>query len=336
MLLAHHIAMGGHEGDMIPEMGKVADVLDLGGDNYAIRFARLSYAFMKEVLSRGPIIEVSYAERERYRLSHSIERDKITNRHIAQRYSRVSPPFKHFWMEFDWQDPIHEGLGEGTKIGAAVVAYDDHDEAESVVGRLQTYESRKDVVRQDIRATRWFFRATFFIWWGSKPERKAESLVTTCWTVNGEGGIHGDPNIYVMGKAPDISGSMGRDEFNHLSYILTHTILEALLILNCKNVNLESHPVKPRIERIGNKNVAKSEYGWKHHTLVVHPTSSKGEPVDLGGTKELPLHMVRGHFVTYTKERPLFGRVVGTFYRTPHFRGDASKGVVTKDYRIKA
>lgn len=44
------------------------------------------------------------------------------------------------------------------------------------------------------------------------------------------------------------------------------------------------------------------------------------------------LHYVRGHFKTFTPERPLLGRATGTFYWPPMLRGDAKRGVIGKTY----
>ena len=48
------------------------------------------------------------------------------------------------------------------------------------------------------------------------------------------------------------------------------------------------------------------------------------------------LHICRGHFVTYTQEAPLFGRMTGTFWKPMHLRGNKKEGVVVKEYQIKA
>lgn len=48
------------------------------------------------------------------------------------------------------------------------------------------------------------------------------------------------------------------------------------------------------------------------------------------------LHLVRGHFATYTPDKPLFGRITGTVWKPSHVRGDAAEGIVAKDYRVKA
>ena len=67
----------------------------------------------------------------------------------------------------------------------------------------------------------------------------------------------------------------------------------------------------------------KPMFDW--HTVVIEPRHSSGE--SLGGTHATPrLHDVRGHWVVRNNKR---------FWRKPHKRGDASKGVIFKDYQIK-
>lgn len=46
------------------------------------------------------------------------------------------------------------------------------------------------------------------------------------------------------------------------------------------------------------------------------------------------LHICRGHFKTYTPDRPLFGRVAGTFWVEQHMRGAATSGEIKKTYRV--
>jgi hypothetical protein len=47
------------------------------------------------------------------------------------------------------------------------------------------------------------------------------------------------------------------------------------------------------------------------------------------------LHICRGHFATYTLEKPLFGKLVGRFWVPMHVRGSAERGVAIRDYEIK-
>lgn len=62
--------------------------------------------------------------------------------------------------------------------------------------------------------------------------------------------------------------------------------------------------------------------------------SHEGRVQDLGLRRAL--HICRGHFKTYTEERPLFGRYAGTFFFRDHARGAKESGEVKKDYDVKA
>lgn len=46
------------------------------------------------------------------------------------------------------------------------------------------------------------------------------------------------------------------------------------------------------------------------------------------------LHICRGHFKTYTEERPLFGKVAGTFWWEGSIRGSLTKGEVAKECKV--
>jgi hypothetical protein len=64
-------------------------------------------------------------------------------------------------------------------------------------------------------------------------------------------------------------------------------------------------------------------FSW--HTVLIEPTKQKFP--HQGGTHASPrLHDVRGHWATRNGKR---------FWKKPHKRGDASKGVVFHDYKIK-
>lgn len=45
----------------------------------------------------------------------------------------------------------------------------------------------------------------------------------------------------------------------------------------------------------------------------------------------IPKQWVRGHFKTFTSDRPLFGRYIGTYWWDPHFRGDETNGEIRHD-----
>ena len=47
------------------------------------------------------------------------------------------------------------------------------------------------------------------------------------------------------------------------------------------------------------------------------------------------MHLCRGHFKTFSEEAPLFGKFTGTYWWEPQLRGDASRGRLDKEYRVR-
>lgn len=106
--------------------------------------------------------------------------------------------------------------------------------------------------------------------------------------------------------------------------------LVAVGLMNCKNVRterIERPALQPKKAR--RKRPAKLDY----HTIVLPNSASSG--VSYGGSAELPRHMVRGHFKTYTDESPLMGRHTGTYWWGHHVRGEARNGITVTDYKVK-
>lgn len=56
---------------------------------------------------------------------------------------------------------------------------------------------------------------------------------------------------------------------------------------------------------------------------------------NMGEQDERALHLCRGHFKIFTKEKPLLGRHTGMYWWDMHTRGNGDNGVVKKDYQLK-
>lgn len=108
----------------------------------------------------------------------------------------------------------------------------------------------------------------------------------------------------------------------------------AISLLHCKNV--EQRITTPDPNR---KKKWKKKYGIEpvsYRTLVVKNTGRTGGGAGNPGERYLgPLSLVRGHFRTYTADKPMFGRVAGTFFVPQHCRGSRDVGEVVKDYQVK-
>jgi len=113
--------------------------------------------------------------------------------------------------------------------------------------------------------------------------------------------------------------------------------LQAFMFSHCKNVKLVERLPKRHEQREAKR---KGEPALKFHEIVIDPGKTKQVAIGAGSPSQdhptKALHIARGHFATYTEDRPLFGKYTGTFWRPAHVRGSADVGTVKSTYRVKA
>ena len=110
----------------------------------------------------------------------------------------------------------------------------------------------------------------------------------------------------------------------------------ALTFAHCKNVALQDHHTPPKVAKKRAK--AGKPIGTTYKTLLIDPmkeTLRTEGGIEKNGLKKA-LHICRGHFATYTEDKPLFGKITGTFWKPMHVRGNKKRGEVKKDYAIGA
>lgn len=121
-----------------------------------------------------------------------------------------------------------------------------------------------------------------------------------------------------------------RESYDHSLAIALFTSQFA----NCRNVDrveiLPSRQQRRSAERRGEP--------WRsHYVLEINPNRSQKvypEQAGIGSPPAKRLHICRGHFATYSEDRPLFGKYSGRFWVPAHVRGNADVGEIDKDYRI--
>jgi len=111
------------------------------------------------------------------------------------------------------------------------------------------------------------------------------------------------------------------------------SFINFILLLNCKNIGTETIPAPVKLNNKRKKKGKQPIFSYK--TLVIKPTTKKEQsiPKHLWNNR---IHLARGHFKTYTEDKPLFGRITGRFWWQPHVRGQNRDGVVMKDYKVEA
>jgi hypothetical protein len=128
------------------------------------------------------------------------------------------------------------------------------------------------------------------------------------------------------------------DGFFHVADLVNAVAIVELVtklcaLIHCINVRRVKHAppyplVKKRLKRGKPPLVS-------YYTLEVKP-SPISENKEKQGLWENRVHLCRGHYKRYTAERPLLGRHVGMWWWQPSVRGRNKKGMVIKDYSVKA
>lgn len=139
-----------------------------------------------------------------------------------------------------------------------------------------------------------------------------------------EGGLH--PGVF-LGESHEVRQS---------AELLLQPFLLALSFMHCKNVSLDLNepPNKPSRKHERRHGRPLTSY----YTLEIEPMKqtlrSEGRSDEVG--LQRALHICRGHFATYSPEKPLFGKYSGTFWKPQHIKGSKKSGEIVKDYAIKS
>lgn len=266
------------------------------------------------------------------------------------KFPNVAPPFRSYWME--WTEHDHE-FG---RLGCWCVVTDDTDDEQWTfavgvwaggsrvrpVGRALISAPRDGSPLTEVQPLTCYPEAVSrrpshqdddSVWKAAQDARMAEAQAIP----------DKDERVRLLTEMADgwrASAAEHEEEVLRLrSKILRILVYPPLLmahsLLACKNVSTEVHPVQPRVAKAHRRRHGRDKVTFR--TLVVNPTGG-GRHETLGredsGDGVKALHIVRGHFKTFTADRPLFGSRVGTWWWSPTARGDEEAGVVVKDYRV--
>lgn len=104
----------------------------------------------------------------------------------------------------------------------------------------------------------------------------------------------------------------------------------ALAFISCSNIGLRKIDPPEKVQKKRRRNGKLPLVSYHVAEIKPHTTSpSKFNGIPLNHNR---VHLCRGHFATYTEEKPLFGKHIGTYWVPAHVRGRNKKGIVLKDY----
>ena len=112
------------------------------------------------------------------------------------------------------------------------------------------------------------------------------------------------------------------------------SLLWSIGFLNCSNVGTVRVKNNPKKERKFKKQNNRSPLQYRMITVSPHLSQVNEHSDEVVNQRDLPLHVVRGHFRKYTKDKPLFGRLHGTFWIPAHAKGSKDHGEIAHEYEV--
>lgn len=249
-------------------------------------------------------------------------------------YPNLAPPFDWWWMEYDVS---HRDWGKkhGVRsVGALARAFDmkdkeDFAEAHDMLPVEATFKQEP----------RWIVQWQVVMEYVEEQEKVPITAAVMLMTLLDE---HGDltedfaGTVYSIALTHTLEEEMKkkRKGFVFGAVTLMRPMWLALSLMHCRNVEIvEQHP--PRHERRRaerNKEKPPVRYSTVNITPMRKVLATEGRSGEVGLRKAL--HICRGHFKHFD-EKPLFGRVRGTFWWGSMVRGDARHGRNIHDYKVK-
>lgn len=238
----------------------------------------------------------------------------------------LAPPFDEFFVEF--RD--HDDNGDEAHVGCLVVAEDlrKQEIRDELLMRLEpgSQPGSMPQVADAMSRSRWLLEMKFWMTMMSRPTcgRPLFLGATVMIFVTGDGQYVLD----IVSLDPAAQSLLGGIVGN-----AGKVALLAVSFMHCKNVTLAESEGDGQPEKWHRRTKIPE---LKFHVLQIDPMReilrNEGGSESNGIRKSL--HICRGHFARYTDDRPLFGRVTGTFWRPSHVRGSVRNGTVTKDYAV--
>lgn len=108
----------------------------------------------------------------------------------------------------------------------------------------------------------------------------------------------------------------------------------AIGLMNCKNVQVREEGPPPKLARATRKRHGVTPLRYHVISLPSRPSVRSNAEAKQAAGAAMPLHLVRGHFKTYTADAPLLGSHTGTYWWGWQSRGNKSAGEVRKHYTV--
>lgn len=266
--------------------------------------------------------------------------------YLAKDVPNWAPPFARFWAEWRESNPptdvVKRQLASLSRterraalriidetwmqVGAMVNATEIDDKMRGgLAGFFAPLSLDMDAVTRakTIGTAKWGLRVVFFAASNSEPFRGKPGEVGAAVVLvkeDGSFGCHAFINSH-------------KHNMDSIQSCLV-TLGLGISFMHCKNVR-QVEEQRDQGDR-WHKQYKTPRYTYRR--LLIDPMKEvlrrEGKSDEVG--LQRALHICRGHFATYTEEKPLFGKRAGTFWIPDHVRGSKEAGEVQKDYTVAA
>lgn len=248
-------------------------------------------------------------------------------------FKNVAPPADYLWFEWRWPEwtnsegkrlPFTPEL-IGRKAGVLVVSF------------KGPYATKINEETLSVDKSEWFCQGSLFTDINDGQFVPQECCGVCMWKVGPMGELRDFvPGMRAIMPGFSISSELLQSkEYQNFVQSGMYVPWLAMSFMNCKNVKVEkSPPISPALHRARLARGLSPLHRFHVLKIGLPPTNRRGS-VYRGGQTEKALHIVRGHFKTFDAQKPLFGKLTGTWWWPMHRAGAAERGVVEKQYEVR-
>jgi hypothetical protein len=299
-----------------------------------------------------PVYDITNVARYLATGGHQFARAEWADAANFQSFPNVAPPHRLYWMEMASPCKVfslREGGDQPDRLGLCIWESQPHDDERwyvtcsafglwrSSVHPLVSW--RMEFVREgypELLDTHVYRDIHEF--WGDRPHTTPQPLPDFSGLSREEAELMlAEAQIRLKATEEELVVLNAKLDACYARWVGVTLLFSALMahsLLTCKNVEVETNQPEPGLSRAWERR--HGEPLVRFTTLRVNSMHHRDPSEGTGEEAQRALHIVRGHFKTFSPERPLFGRLAGTYWWDSQVRGDAKYGLVVKEYEVVA
>ena len=267
----------------------------------------------------------------------------------------LAPPFRRLWLEYGWpyvdvgSNPVAGHVFSPDRFTAETDADELQRAARGIIRSVGVFIAATDAYSDpayvdtlcqempagDRERVRWLLHVAPLVEaTKGRPASRPSAMLT--FPLDSDGAALGvDGGVLKAITATDHVNAADHQALCALAGMFVSPALMAISFMHCKNVRVVDQTPPAKASKIHQR---KHGHGLtKYKTLEIDPMREtlrgKGRIGEVG--LKQALHICRGHFKTYTEDRPLFGKKTGTYWWPQHVRGEEKSGRIVKDYSVR-